>query len=104
MLMVKDFDGEGFGTSEEFMTNADVPALAAKGLINEPVNPFTGKALDSGEKEAHAQYVIVSGEASTNTNNGTTFLPADWYSVCDNIWDKGNWRKEAEDAVLPMTD
>lgn len=86
------------------MTNADVPALAVEDIIDEPVNPFTGKAIDSSEKTAHAQYVIVSGEADTKTNNGTTFLPGTWYSVHDNIWEKTNWRKEADEAVLPMTD
>jgi hypothetical protein len=32
------------------MTNADTPVLATKGLIKDPVNPFTGKPLDSGAK------------------------------------------------------
>lgn len=104
LLMVKDFDSRGFKTSEEFMTNADVPALAVEDIIDEPINPFTGKVLDSSEKTAHAQYVLVSGEADAKTNSGTTFLPGTWYSVHGNIWDKTNWRKEAEDAVLPITD
>ena len=50
LLMVKDFNAKGFNTSEEFMTNADTPVLATKGLIKDPVNPFTGKPLDSGAK------------------------------------------------------
>ena len=102
LLMVKDFGSEGFVTSEEFMTNGDVPALAVKDIIDEPVNPFTGKIIDSSEKTAHDQYIISSGAWDISTNNGTTFLPAKWYSVHDNIWDKNNWEVAAEEAVLPV--
>ena len=104
LLMVKDFNSEGFTTSEEFMTNGDVPALAVANLIDNPVNPFTGKTIDSSEKLAHDQYVIASREWDVNINNGNTFLPANWYSVHDNIWEKDNWRLIAEDAVLAEID
>ena len=53
LLMVKDFDSEGFVTNDEFMTNGDVPVLATNGLIENPVNPCTGKAINSDEKTAH---------------------------------------------------
>ena len=104
LLMVKDFNSEGFTTSEEFMTNGDVPALAVANLIDNPMNPFTGKTIDSSEKLAHDQYVIASREWDVNINNGNTFLPANWYSVHDNIWEKDNWRLIAEDAVLAEID
>lgn len=48
--MVKDFNRKGFSTSDTFMTNADVPALAMEDLIRDPKNPFTGKAINSDEK------------------------------------------------------
>ena len=60
LLMVKDFDQEGFTVSHEFMTNADVPTLAMKDIIQDPQNPFTGKPITSEEKKAHEQYVLVS--------------------------------------------
>ena len=104
LLMVKDFGSEGFETSEEFMTNGDVPTLAVQNLIDNPVNPFTGKLIDSGEKTAHEQYIISSGAWDISINNGNTFLPAKWYSVQDSIWDKDNWKVAAEEAVQPMAE
>ena len=101
LLMVKDFDSKGFVTSEEFMTNGDVPTLAAEEIIENPVNPFTGKKIDSSEKTAHDQYIINSDEWETGINNGKTFLPSKWYSVHDDIWNQDNWKKVADKAVLP---
>lgn len=100
LLMVKDFDSEGFSMSDEFMTNGDVPVLAMDGIIDNPINPFTGKVIDSSEKTAHDQYLIQSNDHDINVNNGNTFLPARWYSVHDNIWDKDNWKIAADEAVL----
>ena len=39
-----------------------------------------------------------------NINNGNTFLPAKWYSIHDNIWDKDNWEMVADEAILPIMD
>lgn len=104
LLMVKDFDSTGFMTSEEFMTNGDVPTLALKGIIEDPVNPFTGKIIDSGEKEAHDQYVNVSHDWSIEENNGNTFHPGDWYAVRDDMRNADNWELVAENAILPTGD
>ncbi len=100
LLMVKDFNGSGFATSYEFMTNADVPTLAFQGLINNPVNPFTGKPITSEEKTAHDQFVILSTNADIMENNGNTFLPSQWASVTDNLWDKNDWLFFQEEIVL----
>lgn len=106
LLMVKDFASKGFTTSDEFMTNGDVPTLAVNGIINNPENPFTGKLINSTEKTTHEQYIISidSDNWKTDVNNGNTFTPTNWYSVHDNIWDIRNWRIIAEDAVLTSTD
>lgn len=101
LLMVKDFDSKEFKTSEEFMTNGDVPTLAMSGLIENPVNPFTGKKIDSSAKYEGDQYILVSQEWDVNSNNGYTYFPSDWLSVHDNIWDKNNWKKVGENSVLP---
>ncbi len=100
LLMVKDFDSEEFTVSDEFMTNADVPVLATDGIIDDPTNPFTGKAINSEEKNAHDQFIIYSSDWDVSTNNGNTFLPAYWMSVRDNIWDKNNWTFYNEFTVL----
>ena len=101
MLFVKDFGSDEFTTSTEFMTQADVPTLAVDGVIDNPVNPFTGKAINNNEKYAHDQYVIYSWEYDVNINNGNTFIPSKWYKVKDNIWDKSNWTLLEEVTTMP---
>ena len=101
LLMVKDFNSSGFEHSEEFMTNGDVPTIASKDLIEDPINPFTGSEISADEKTAHDQYIIGSYEWDVSINNGNMFLPSKWYSVHDNMWNKKNWKVVAEDEVLP---
>jgi hypothetical protein len=102
MLLVKDFGAEGLTYSNDFMTNADVPTLAMDGLIESPVNPFTGNAIDSSEKtDANQQYVIVSIDWDVNKNNGNQFLPAEWAAVSGDVADKENWVFYTDPAILP---
>lgn len=100
LFMVKDFESKEFTVSDEFMTNADVPTLATEDLIENPKNPFTGKEINSNEKNAHDQYVIVSYDWDVATNNGNTFLPAKWASIKDDLWDKDKWLFYEEEIVL----
>ncbi len=100
MLLVKDFNATGFTTSDEFMTNADVPTLATKDLIEKPVNPFTGNEINSNEKTAHEQLVITSGDWDVADNNGTTYLPSGWASVSENLWNRSNWKFYDREVVL----
>lgn len=99
LMMVKDFDSQEFAISEEFMTNGDVPTLAMEGIIKDPVNPFTGKEINSSEKNAHDQYIISSEEWGIGENNGNTFLPSTWYSVHDDMRDVNNWKLISEEEV-----
>lgn len=101
MLFVKDFGSEKFSVSTEFMTQADVPTLAVDGLIENPVNPFTGKEINNDEKYAHDQYVIYSWDYDVNINNGNTFIASKWYKVHDNIWDLNNWELLDEITTMP---
>jgi len=100
LLMFKDFDSHGFETSDEFMTNADVPTLATHGLVENPVNPFTGKPVNSDEKTAHEQFISLSEDWAITENNGNTFSASRWASVRDNIWDEANWRFYEQELVL----
>lgn len=101
LLMVKDFESEEFTTSSEFMTHADVPVLAFDGLIENPINPFTGKLIDNTEKTAHKQYITNSRDWDVNTNNGNVFTQSDWFAVSDNIWDMSNWEYIEEECTRP---
>ncbi len=95
LLMVKDFNSKEFKTSSEFMTNADVPSLAVKNVIENAINPFTGNKIDDSEKYAHPQIVTSSCHWQTTKYNGNTFDTSDghWYSVSDNIFKEENWKQ-----------
>lgn len=100
LLMVKDFNSKEYAVSEEFMTNGDVPTLATKGIIADPVNPFTGKKINNAEKLSHDQYVIGSNKWDVNENNGNQFLPSSWLSVHDDMRKKENWRIVTKYGIL----
>ncbi|MBQ7999878.1 MAG: YidC/Oxa1 family membrane protein insertase [Ruminococcus sp.] len=100
LLLVKDFDGTGFSTSDEFMTNADVPTLVTKDLIQNPINPFTGKEINNDEKTEHEQFIILSDKWNISENKGNTYPKARWASVSQDLWDKDNWGFYEEEIVL----
>ncbi|MBQ7670410.1 MAG: YidC/Oxa1 family membrane protein insertase [Clostridia bacterium] len=101
LLMVKDFGAKGFNTSSEFMTNADVPTIAFKDTVDDPVNPFTGKPINSDEKTAHDQFIVTDNVGwSIDVNHGTTYLPTSWASITNNIWDRDDWVFYNEQVVL----
>lgn len=102
LLMVKDFENSELETSEDFMTCADVPALAVEDVIEDPVNPFTGKEIGYGDKGINPQYVIASDIYDISVNNGDQFLPGNWYTVQDDMRKPENWKLVAEDAILPL--
>ena len=96
LLLVKDFGAdEPLRTSMEFMTNADVPFLAANGAVKSPVNPFSGKPLDGRERKKEKQLVTSSDNWRTTNQHGNTFDTSDgfWYTVHDNIFQKENWER-----------
>lgn len=96
LLLVKDFNATGITVSDQFMSNADVPTLSTKGLIEPAINPFTGKEIN-GEKEKQEKLTVYhTGVYSIDENNGNTFIddPDDeWLKVHDNIYDLNNWEK-----------
>ena len=96
LFLVKDFNSHEFAIDTTFMTQADVPTLAFKDLIANPVNPFTHKPINSDLKHTSNQLITGSWIWSIEKNNGNTFLPSIWYSVHDNIFDPNNWEKMGE--------
>ena len=72
LLMAKDFGASGFRTDHTFMTNADTPFLAFDGLIEDPVNPFTGRPMTQDAKQEPEQHVIES-DWHVVLNNGAGF-------------------------------
>lgn len=91
LLMVKDFNKKGFEIDRQFMTNADVPNLATKNLIKDARNPYTGQLLDQDYKK-EPQKIMFTNYWNVNINNGTKFLPAEWFTVHTDINDMNNWK------------
>ena len=73
------------------MTNGDTPFIATSGLIDDPVNPFTGNPFTSDPKMG-PQTIFMSNIIDTGLNNGNTFLPGSWYNFNGgDIHDPDNW-------------
>ncbi len=101
IMLVKDFNATGFTTSEEFMTNADVAALSMEGLVENPVNPFTGNPIDTTGKQEE-QYVILSNQWDVSKNNGNQYIASQWAKVSGEVWKKENWLYYTEPGVTPV--
>ena len=91
LLMVKDFNSTGFTVSEEFMTNGDTPTLATSGIIDNPVNPFTGNPINSDAKNG-PQTTFYCYYWDIPYNPGNTFHEGSWYTFTGgDPHDPDNW-------------
>ena len=98
LLMVKDFGATGFTVCEDYMTNADVPYLATQGVIENPVNPFTGNPLTMDGKTDWPMLIYdsedwnVSGSDTIAGADAYSFSEGDWYAFTGNrIFDRSAW-------------
>jgi YidC/Oxa1 family membrane protein insertase len=95
VLLVKDYNARGnLFVDGAFMTNADVPALALRGIVEKAVNPFTGREINSRPKENgalitvnHIPMAYQHGKYQFKIKND------EWVLVNDDIRDEHNWRK-----------
>jgi YidC/Oxa1 family membrane protein insertase len=95
LLLVKDFGAEGdLQTDMRFMSNADVPYLALQDQIEDPVNPFTGNAINMEAKKSPL-YIAVSGSIHLDDPMAAAFTldPKKDYYVHTSIFDPANWEK-----------
>jgi hypothetical protein len=94
LLLVKDFYGRGnLSIDKAFMTQADVPLLALKGIIKDPVNPFTGLPV---KNEKDRGVFITTSDKFYHTKHGKYKFNIDkneWLFVHDNIFNPNNWEK-----------
>ena len=92
LLMVKDFNSNEFSTDPTFMTNADTPAIAFEGIIDNPVNPFTGQKIDMSGKETDEKHIAFAVDYNTETNNGCQFKDIIWIGFKgDDVRDMKAW-------------
>jgi len=84
LLLVKDFNGNGnIITDKTFMTQADVPIILMKELIDNPKNPFSNMSIKNDKEK---NILITSANALQFKINHDQ-----WLSVHDNIFDPNNW-------------
>ena len=94
ILLVKDFDAKEFSVSDEFMTNADVPVMAFEGIVDHPVNPFTGNEITNQAKKDGGLLITTAEEFDQNPENVLDMGEGVWYTITgDSIFDKNNWKK-----------
>jgi YidC/Oxa1 family membrane protein insertase len=85
LLLVKDFGAAGnLVTDNTFMTHGDAPLLAMNGLIENPVNPFSGNPIES--KKENGVTVTTAGTLQFVISNDQ------WLYVKDNIFNPENWK------------
>lgn len=85
---------------DTFMTNADVATLCTRGLIDNPINPFTGNPIDSKFKENEPLLVTSSRNSSVYKNNGYIFDTNDypWFEFYGTqVRDLDNWKEIDEE-------
>ena len=92
VLLVKDYDSDTFETNDVLSSNADVPAMATAGIIDKPRNPFTGNDLSLLQDQKGEPELIYTNDWHIDTNNGNAFLPANWFTVKDDIQKADNWK------------
>ncbi|MBP5156908.1 MAG: YidC/Oxa1 family membrane protein insertase [Treponema sp.] len=100
LMLFKDFGSRGslVTDSETFMTNADTPSLLLKGLVEKPVNPFTGKEipLDTTELKKDGAVISVCDRHRPSENGKYQFSIDDneWWRVRNNIFEAASWSRE----------
>lgn len=102
LLLIKDFNAKGnFTYNNDFMTNADVPLLATKDIIDNPINVFTGKPL-SDEMKKNGIPIISPITWAPDGQNKYTLSTKDtnWYFVKEDITNPNNWKKITEDQAM----
>lgn len=102
-LIVKDFndrtpspDGVHLRKDMSFMTNADTPAFATEGIIDNAKNPFTDLpyALSQSEKKEYVKICKPQAESTRNRYHTTFTIPNNvWWTVTDDIYQSENWKQ-----------
>jgi len=99
VFLYKDFDSHGtLSINDDFMTNADVPFFTLDGLLENPVNPFTGNPITTQPKEKGilitTDHLPMAGSHGKYTFN---VKKNEWMYLHDSIFETSNWKS----AELP---
>jgi len=92
LLLVKDFNSHGvLSVNDEFMTNADVPFISLKNIIENPINPWTGKILKADKDNGVVITTSHLYQITQHPTNRFNIRSDEWLHVRDNIFDIENW-------------
>ncbi len=100
LLLFKDFAAAGplVTDTERFMTNADTPSLLLQGLVEHPVNPFTGKEIPLDTTALKQDGVVISvcdrHRPSDNGRYQFSIAADEWWRVRNNIFEAASWSRE----------
>jgi hypothetical protein len=94
LLMVKDYDAEfELKINNDFMTNADIPTIATQGLVQTPVNPFTGNQLPVNKDSNFIVTSCSKHNLEEHLKNSYNIKSDEWFQVKENIFEPKNWSK-----------
>jgi YidC/Oxa1 family membrane protein insertase len=94
VFLYKDFNSHGvLSINDDFMTNADVPFYTLNGLLENPVNPFSGNPITTQPKKdgifittCHAFMAAKHGKYVFNIKKNQ------WIYLHDSIYEAANWK------------
>ena len=94
LLLVKDFNSTELTTDSQFMTNADTPSIAFNGLIDKPVNPFTGNPIDDHEKnESTEQHIAATRYFNVEQQRTKTiYQNITWIRMKNDVFKVEDWQ------------
>ena len=91
-LLYKDFNAKDFTVSDQFTTNADVPALAMEGEVEKLENPFTGNPIIKFDESMLPWDVARTSDYDIATNNGNVFKRSNWFELNGRVNDVNSWK------------
>jgi len=92
LLLEKDFNAHGgLSVNETFMTNADVPLMALKDIVENPVNPWTGKILSSDKDNGITLTTMPLADINRQHKYRFAIKPDEWLHIHTNIYEPENW-------------
>lgn len=97
LLLVKDFNSKGeVRTDGTFMTLADVPCLVCRGVIDDPVNPFTGRRIGPADKAGGVRILFSDRQNPQDFKDSKCVYGGDHFMIVGpNVLDVTKWRPDS---------
>ena len=92
LLVVKDFDSKGnYTVDNSLMTTADVPYIATKDVITNPVNPFTNKTIVEFDKSNGVDIFIGDKHNPQDFTGATCIFEKFYFHIKNKVLDIKDW-------------